>query len=168
MPKIASLYATYDNACKTVRDLEEIGIPAERISIVARSTVEAGSAPPGVEEPDETPEGKGAAGGEEIGAMLGGGAGLLAGLGLIAIPGIGPVVAAGWLVSTIVGAGAGAAAGSLVGALAGAGFGEDRARHMAEGVKRGGAFVTVDIDEDREGAVRQIMNIYEPVDPERG
>lgn len=54
--------------------------------------------------------------------MLGGGAGLLAGLGILAIPGLGPVLAAGWLASTLVGAGAGAATGGLVGALAGAGI----------------------------------------------
>ena len=48
---------------------------------------------------------------------MGGGAGLLAGLGLLAIPGLGPVVAAGWLAAPAVGAAAGAAAGGLVGAL---------------------------------------------------
>ncbi|WP_439611855.1 hypothetical protein [Reyranella sp.] len=36
------------------------------------------------------------AAGAGIGGVVGGGAGLLAGIGLLAIPGLGPVVAAGW------------------------------------------------------------------------
>jgi len=59
-----------------------------------------------------------------MGAALGGGAGLLAGLGVMAIPGLGPVVAAGWLASVLLGAGAGAATGGIIGALTGAGIPE--------------------------------------------
>lgn len=67
--------------------------------------------------------------------MLGGGAGLLAGLSSLAIPGVGPVVAAGWLITTLTGAGVGAAAGGLLGSLTGAGVEEAGAKGYAE---RGG------------------------------
>jgi uncharacterized protein (TIGR02271 family) len=53
------------------------------------------------------------------------------------------VVAAGWLVSTLVGAGAGAAIGGLTGALVDAGVDENDAHAYAEGIRRGGALVTV-------------------------
>ena len=55
--------------------------------------------------------------GAGIGAIVGGGVGLLTGLGLLAIPGVGPLVAAGWLATTLAGAATGAAAGGIVGAL---------------------------------------------------
>ena len=54
--------------------------------------------------------------GATIGTVLGGGAGLLAGLGSLAIPGVGPVVAAGWLIATLTGA-AQTALGSVFAAL---------------------------------------------------
>ncbi|WP_373696786.1 YsnF/AvaK domain-containing protein, partial [Microvirga yunnanensis] len=85
----------------------------------------------------------GAGTGATVGTLAGGGAGLLAGLGMLAIPVLGPVVAAGWLVSTLVGAGAGAAIGGLTGALVDAGVDENDAHAYAEGVRRGGALVTV-------------------------
>src|SRR5436853_131883 len=51
------------------------------------------------------------------GALIGGMAGLAAGLGAIAIPGIGPAIAAGPLAVAIGSAGIGAAAGSIIGVL---------------------------------------------------
>jgi hypothetical protein len=58
---------------------------------------------------DDTHTGAGAKRGAVVGGVLGGGAGLLAGIGALAIPGVGPVVAAGWLIATLAGAGVGAA-----------------------------------------------------------
>jgi hypothetical protein len=86
-----------------------------------------------------------------IGAVLGGAAGLLAGLSAFVLPGLGAVVAAGWLVSALAGAVAGGAAGGVVGALIEAGVSEDDAAGYAEGVRRGGALVTIRvIGRDRE------------------
>jgi uncharacterized protein (TIGR02271 family) len=93
-----------------------------------------------------------------VGTLAGGGAGLLAGLGMLAIPGLGPVVAAGWLVSTLVGAGAGAAVGGLAGSLVGAGVDEGDANAYAEGVRRGGALVTV---RTTESMVERIVDILD-------
>jgi hypothetical protein len=88
--------------------------------------------------------------GAGVGAMLGGAAGLLAGLGLLALPGIGPVVAAGWLATAIGGAVAGGTTGGIVGALTEAGVSENDAPRYLEGVQRGGALVTVRVmAEDR-------------------
>jgi hypothetical protein len=61
--------------------------------------------------------------------LVGAGAGLLAGLGIMAIPGVGPVVAAGWLVATavgaVVGAGVGRTSGGIIGSLTGAGVSKE-------------------------------------------
>jgi hypothetical protein len=95
--------------------------------------------------------------GATIGTVLGGGAGLLAGIGALAIPGVGPVVAAGWLIATLTGAGVGAAAGGLVGGLTGAGVSAEEAGVYNEGVRRGGTLVTVRTDEANVSRIESIM-----------
>jgi hypothetical protein len=99
--------------------------------------------------------------------VLGGGAGLLAGIGALAIPGLGPVVAAGWLVAALTGAGAGAATGGLLGALTTAGVDEADAHVYAEGVRRGGNLVTVRTDETRAAQAESILARHGPVDTAR-
>jgi heat induced stress protein YflT len=161
---ITGLYDTYDDAAQTVRDLAAAGIPDADVSLVANNVddqhaiEEASNAAPDA--------GRGAV----VGSVLGGGAGLLAGLGLLAIPGVGPVVAGGWLVTTavgaIAGAGAGAATGGVVGSLTSAGVTQEHADVYAEGVRRGGTLVTARVDEDRAAAVEEIMGRHRSVDPD--
>lgn len=106
----------------------------------------------------------GAGTGATLGTVLGGGAGLLAGLGMLAIPGIGPIVAAGWLVAALTGAGVGAAAGGLAGSLTGAGVTEADAHVHAEGVRRGGAVITVRTDEAMASTVESVLDGHNAVD----
>jgi hypothetical protein len=142
---LTALYATYGNAESTVRDLEAAGISHNDISIVANKETHAG-------------------------AGAGVGAGLLAGLGMLAIPGVGPVVAAGWLVATAagaaVGAGAGAATGGIIGAMTESGVSKDHAHVYAEGVRRGGALVSVKALGDMTGVVRAILDRHHPINPD--
>jgi hypothetical protein len=81
--------------------------------------------------------------------VVGGTAGLLAGLGILAIPGVGPVVAAGWLAALAAGAVAGGAAGGIIGALTQSGVSKEDAHVYAEGVRRGGTLVVARVP-DRE------------------
>lgn len=162
---ITALFDDYEEAAKAVDRVEAEGVPHADISIVARNEDARHSdrvaAPPGTAvKPDDVAESDavdGAGAGASIGTVLGGGAGLLAGLGLLAIPGIGPVVAAGWLVATVTGAGVGAAAGGLIGALTGAGLSGAEAETFAEGVRRGGTLVTVRVDEARAERVMELL-----------
>src|ERR1700686_92019 len=108
---ITGLYDTYDDATQTVREIEAIGVPDADISMVANNVDNRYARK---RESNVAPE---AGAGAAVGSVVGGGAGLLAGLGLLAIPGVGPVVAAGWLVSTVVGAVAGAGAGAAAGGV---------------------------------------------------
>ena len=100
MRTITSLYDTYDDAAQTVRDLEAANVPRDSVSMMANNV---DNRYVSVDSP-KTELAAGAEAGASIGTVLGGGAGLLAGLGVMAIPGVGPVVAAGWLVATLVGA----------------------------------------------------------------
>lgn len=106
-----------------------------------------------------------------IGAVLGGTAGLLAGLSAFVLPGLGAVVAAGWLVGALAGAVAGGAAGGVVGALIEAGISDDDAAGYAEGVRRGGTLVTIRVSgHDREfyediltgREIRRVRDVFDP------
>ena len=104
-----------------------------------------------------------------MGAIVGGGGGLLAGLGMMAIPGVGPVVAAGWLIATAVGAvggaAVGAAAGGIIGSMTNAGVDKREAQVYAEGVRRGGALVAARVDGADVVKARDVLARYQPVDP---
>lgn len=152
MRTLTALFDSYDAAATAVTKLEEIGVPHSDISLVSNK----GN---GKSETHATADHavSGAGTGATIGTLVGGGAGLLAGLGLMAIPGVGPVVAAGWLVATLTGAGVGAAAGGLAGSLTDAGVSEGDAHAYAEGVRRGGTLLTVRVDEARSDDVERIL-----------
>lgn len=152
---ITAMFDTYADAKTAVTRLEAAGVAHDTISIVSNDATHK-------QYHDGDDAGTGAGTGASIGTLLGGGAGLLAGLGLLAIPGVGPVVAAGWLASTLVGAGVGAgigaATGGLVGSLTDAGVGEADAHAYAEGVKRGGTLVTVRADDTMTKRVADILD----------
>jgi len=151
---ITRLFDRHEDAAEAVRQLEAAGIPHQDISLVANN-VEGRHG----RHDDDNDTAEGAAKGATTGGLIGGGAGLLAGLGMLAIPGLGPVVAAGWLVSTAVGAVAGAAAGGaaggVLGALKDAGHSDDEAQVYAEGVRRGGALVSVRAANDADRATAE-------------
>src|SRR5919202_1828186 len=162
---VVGLFDTSQDAQGAVQELRNAGFSADDISVVANNArgdydVRDGGG-------SEAAEGAGA--GATGGAVLGGLAGLLVGLGALAIPGVGPVVAAGTLATTLgttaAGAGLGAAAGGLVGALVGAGIPENDANVYAEGVRRGGALVTVqaanDDDADRAADIMDSHNVVD-------
>lgn len=115
------------------------------ISIIARDTTTKSDVHEDVVRADDG--GAGLASGATTGAVLGGAFGVALGLGALIIPGVGPVLAAGPLAAALAGGAAGAAAGGvaggLMGALIDAGVPSDRAQDYAEGVRRGGAIVTV-------------------------
>lgn len=154
---LSALYDHYDDAAAAVTKLEAAGIPHTDISLVGNKTV---TTTDGMGDHAATGAGTGAT----LGTLLGGGAGLLAGHGLMAIPGVGPVVAAGWLVATLTGAGIGAAVGGLVGSLTGAGVSETDAHAYAEGVRRGGSLLTVKADEAHSAAAARILEEHGTLD----
>jgi hypothetical protein len=160
---VSALYDNYAEAAAAVRALEDAGIPAADISLVSNNVDNHYRS-----EADTETAGDIAADGAGAGSLIGGGAGLLAGLGVLAIPGVGPVVAAGWLAATAVGAAAGAIAGAvgggIVGALTRSGVTEEDAHLYAEGVRRGGSLVSVQVMEERVGVVEEILHAHDHVD----
>ena len=168
---VTRLFDTYEHASLAVTELESSGIPHGNISLVANNTDDrysnvvpntATDTAPHAEH--ESSAGAGAGTGATLGTVLGGGAGLLAGLGMLAIPGVGPVVAAGWLIATAVGAGVGAASGGIIGSLVGAGVSETDAHVYAEGVRRGGTLVTVKTEDGQSATAERILDKHGAVD----
>lgn len=161
MKTVSGLFRTYLEATTAVHALNDAGIRSADISLVANSPADL--------TPDIRPVGKDSAAGAEVGALLGGAGGLLAGLGLIAIPGIGPVVAGGWLAATLVGAlagaGLGAATGGMIGLLTDAGIPRADAQVYAEGVRRGGALVTARVADSDEATAAGILAAAGAQDP---
>lgn len=178
---ITRLFDTHQQALDAVQDLERAGVDRDRISLVSNNAdnwhagdwrTERGLGSDGplgdANHDGENDVADGAGKGATTGGLIGGGAGLLAGLGMLAIPGLGPVVAAGWLASTAVGAAVGAVAGGatggLLGALKEAGHSDDEANVYAEGVRRGGTLVSVKAEEDRAVEIEQVLNGRRGVD----
>jgi len=92
-------------------------------------------------------------------AWIGGVVGLAAGMIAVVLPGIGPLIAAGPLAGAIGGLSVGSAAGGVIGLLKEHGIGEEQAEFYAEGVRRGGALVTVrGITEQRAKEARKILD----------
>lgn len=159
MRTVTGLFDTYEHAAAAVHALKDAGIRSTDISLLANT-------PQDIEPPDSV--GEGTTTGAELGAVLGGTGGLLAGLGLLAIPGLGPVIAGGWLFSAaigaVAGAGVGAATGGVIGALTSAGVPEADAHVYVEGVRRGGALVTARVDEAAVATAEAILEAANGVD----
>lgn len=185
---ITRLFDTHTQAMTAVQALEAQGVHHDRISIIANNADKwhDGDASKGffdgagdraerlagstgdLNRDGENDVAEGAGKGATTGGLLGTGAGLLAGLGMLAIPGLGPVVAAGWLASAavgaVVGAVAGGAAGGLLGALKEAGHTDEEANVYAEGVRRGGTLVSVKAEDGEADRIEALLSGSRGVD----
>ena len=156
--RITAFFDTYDEAARAVQRLEAAHMPDFEISLISNNFNDAHTRHATRSFDDESSSHEFAGATAAAGSVAGAGAGLLAGLGTVAVPGFGPMIAAGWIVSTLVGAGAGAAVGGLAGALADAGLSDEDAQNYAEGVRNGGALVTVKVDEAQMDRVVKILD----------
>ena len=164
---ITRIFDNYGDATNAVRDLENLGIKHDDLSIVANNADKAHGDHVDQDIDDVNDHGD-VSRGASTGAALGGVGGLLAGLGLLAIPGLGPIVAAGWLASTAAGAGigalGGAATGSIVGALKNAGHTDEEANVYSEGVRRGGSLVSAKVPDNLVSEAEAVLQRNKSVD----
>ncbi|ERI14272.1 hypothetical protein [Brucella intermedia] len=148
MRTVSALFSNTIQAKLTVAALMASGIHTEEISIISSGT-----------EGELTEHATGVAAG--TGALVGGTAGLLTGLGLMAIPGLGPIVAAGWLASTLTGAVSGAAIGGIAGnvcrSLIEAGVSETDANIYSAGIEQGGTFLAVRVSDEQYETAEEIL-----------
>ena len=177
--QVLGLFDSLRDAEAAVHDLQRSGISSDDISFVGKTAGgeydETGTSIGRASGADATQTEEAAGAGAAGGAVVGGLAGVLVGLGALAIPGIGPVLAAGPLAAAIgttgaavgagvVGAAAGAAAGGLLGALMGAGIPEEDAQVYAEGIRRGGTLVGARVNDDQVDAAVDVLDRHNAVD----
>jgi len=159
MNTIIALYDDFATARRAIEELVAAGYSRENISLVANDATKeyAGYL---ADDYDDVEGDEGAGFGAVVGALIG--------LGAMAIPGVGPVIAGGSLVAALTGAGLGAAAGAVTGGLTAAlidlGVPEADATLYHEGIRRGGALVSIQVPDDSVDVARRILNSYHPVD----
>jgi hypothetical protein len=161
---LTRLYNSHVEAREVVRNLEAAGVRHGDISILASnadnwytSDGKSGAYPDrDLDGKDDRAEAAGTGAG--VGATVGTTIGVLTGLGIMAIPGLGPLVAAGWLATAAVGLAAGTATGGILGALTQAGVSKEEADVYAEGLRRGGAVVSVKVDDADRSRVQEILD----------
>jgi len=148
MRTVSALFSNPLQAKLTVAALVTSGIRAEEISIISNGGQD-----------DLAENATGVAAG--TGAVVGGAAGLLTGLGLMAIPGLGPLVATGWLVSTLTGVMSGAAIGGVAGSvyrsLVQAGLSDTDANIYSAGIEQGGTFLAVRVSDEQYMEAERIL-----------
>jgi len=160
---VIGLMDTPEEAQNVVRDLMDSGFSKNDIGLMASGQ---GNETAGGSIGESGGEmASGALKGAGTGAALGGVAGLLVGIAAIPIPGIGPIIAAGPIAAALAGAGVGAVAGGGIGALTNMGVPENEVHYYAEGVRRGGALVTVTVDnDDMADKAAETMRMYGAID----
>lgn len=156
MSTFTCVYDTYPQAEQALRALQSAGVDPSDISLVANHQA---SAPY-----TKATEAESVATDAGVGAAIGGGVGLLAGLAGLAIPGVGPVLGVGWLMTTVIGAIAGTATGGFVGVLTETGVPQSHAEVYAEAVRRGGTLLTVRSTLGDE-IMLAALNDTNPIDP---
>jgi hypothetical protein len=150
-PLVIALFESTDQATSGARALREMGVPHERVSIVARSHDEEGviarasGASPGSELEDS-------AAAARIGEL---GAHLLSAMALV-MPGIGPIVADGPLSAELAEA-AGHAAGGIARTLERAGLDPAEAEEWESKIRHGSLLVGAHIDADSVIAAREVL-----------
>jgi hypothetical protein len=170
---IVALYASFEAAREAAQDLHRNGYKHEDINLIAhdaeqkyaRFLQQNGQDPhQGAEVADSTMTGA------ATGTVLGTALGMLVAGAALTVPGLGPIIAAGpvatLLATTGAGALAGAAVGSAVGALTAMGVPDEDAALYAEGLRRGGALVTLQAPVELVPSVSSILERHDPVDIE--
>ena len=169
MKVVAGVFSDRGEAQRTIEELRTAGVDPQRVSVVAQDPQRARE----VAQQTGAETVTGTAAGAGLGALLGGTAGWLVGIGALAIPGIGPVLAAGPIAAALgvagttaaAGAGMGAAAGGLVGALTGWGFSESEAREYESRVRQGDLLVTAQVEDEAAGRCEEIFRRHRAVRP---
>lgn len=154
MPLVSHLFRHHAQAEAALVRLQVAGFPDDVVALLGNQPGDSRTDAEHTLDDQLTESGAGT--GATIGSLVGGGAGVLAGIGMLAIPGLGPLIAAGWMVTALAGAGAGAALGGVIGALTDEGLSEEDAKAYAEGLREGGTLVTVRCEDADQAATARL------------
>jgi hypothetical protein len=171
MEVVTGVFESRADAERAVNQLRSLGVPQDRLGLITPDskpeTVEKGVPVTDTEEP-----GMGRAMGAAVGGAMGAAGGATLGLAAasLALPGIGPVVAFGLVGAALLG---------TVGAAAGAALGDEVEEQLGEGVphedvflyedalRHGRSIVIAQVDDDRAGEARDVIENSGAADIER-
>lgn len=168
---IIALYHSLEDARAATDELARGGYRREQISLIAQdagskyASFQAQAHPEAQQASDMADATMTGAG---TGVMLGTALGLLVAGAALTVPGLGPIIAAGpvatLLATTGAGALAGAAVGSAVGALTAMGVPDEDAALYAEGLRRGGALLTLQAPAAQVAPLTALLKRHDPID----
>jgi hypothetical protein len=161
MESIAGVFRSYEEARSAFQGLRAIGVPEDRINLLASGSsdneVDAEVLTTETEQP-----GMGKAMGGVVGAALGAAGGLELGVALatLLVPGVGPVLVAGALGAALFGAGGAAAGATAGGALEGSveGVPRDELFLYEDALRKGRTVVFASVDDDDADKARQVLD----------
>ena len=159
MEIVTGVFESRDNAENALRQLRSLGLPDQRIGIIAPGSASADVVEKGVPVTDTEDPGMGRAMGAAVGGAMGAAGGATLGLAVatLAIPGIGPVIAFGMVGAAllgIVGAAAGSAVGDQVEEELGEGIPHEDVYLYEDALRHGDSIVIAYADDDTEQADR--------------
>jgi len=161
MEVVTGVFESRDDAEKAVSQLRSLGIPQDKIGLIAP-----GSQPDAVERgvpvTDTEEPGMGKAMGAAVGGAMGAAGGATLGLAAasLAIPGVGPVIAFGMIGAALlgtVGAAAGAAIGDSVEEQLGEGIPHEDVFLYEDALRHGRSILVAYVDDDREDRAREVI-----------
>ena len=164
MEVVTGVFKSRDNAEKAVNQLRSLGIPDQRIGIIAPGSAAADTVEKGVPVTDTEDPGMGRAMGAAVGGAMGAAGGATLGLAVatLAIPGIGPVIAFGMVGAALlgmVGAAAGSAVGDTVEEELGEGTPHEDVYLFEDALRHGNSLVIAYADEgDQEERAKEVLN----------
>lgn len=135
---VFGIFTMRTSAEAAVDRLTAAGFSSQDVSVLISD--KEGSREFAMETNTKAPEG---ATGAEVGGIVGGTLGLLAGMSALSLPGVGALIAAGPILASLAGLGVGGAVGGLVGALVGLGIPEYEAKLYDGRLKDGSVFLSV-------------------------
>ena len=164
MEVVTGVFKSRDNAETAVKQLRSLGIPDQRIGIIAPGSAAADTVEKGVPVTDTEDPGMGRAMGAAVGGAMGAAGGATLGLAVatLAIPGIGPVIAFGMVGAALlgmVGAAAGSAVGDTVEEELGEGIPHEDVYLFEDALLHGNSIVIAYADEgDQEDRAKEVLN----------
>jgi len=138
---VVGIFDNIDYAEMAARQIKSQGLPTEDISIVSKKE-------------DGSPEVKdNISDGTLYGGVIGGVGGLLVGAGALMVPGLGIIAAAG----PIAGALTGGIAGGIIGGLVDLGIPEQEGKRYEEDIRHGKVLFSMKTEDDKVAAVSSIL-----------
>ena len=164
MEVLTGVFKSRDNAEKAISQLRSLGIPDQRLGIIAPGSASADTIEKGVPVTDTEEPGMGRAMGAAVGGAMGAAGGATLGLAVatLAIPGIGPVIAFGMVGAALlgmVGAAAGSAVGDTVEEELGEGIPHEDVYLYEDALRHGNSIVVAYAEEgDQEDRAKEVLN----------